>query len=244
MTRKLYTLCGADADCHFSPHAWKAEMALHHKGLSFDAVPTPFTKIPQIEDGATKTVPFLVDGDKTVADSFAIAEYLEEAYPDAPSLFGGPGGKAAARFIERWSLVNVHAPLMPAIILDIHGKLSAEDQAYFRESRETRFGKTLEEVAAGRDAAIAAYPARLEPLRQTLSFQPFLGGVFYKDWVMDSARSPWHRCYKATDFLLLNLTVRHSLLARLPSPDVPRRLFSCFKMVASVKWMYLIQSRS
>ncbi len=186
MTRKLYTLCGADADCHFSPHAWKAEMALHHKGLSFDAVPTPFTKIPQIEDGATKTVPFLVDGDKTVADSFAIAEYLEEAYPDAPSLFGGPGGKAAARFIERWSLVNVHAPLMPAIILDIHGKLSAEDQAYFRESRETRFGKTLEEVAAGRDAAIAAYPARLEPLRQTLSFQPFLGGdtPLFSDYIV------------------------------------------------------------
>ncbi|TDH38904.1 glutathione S-transferase family protein [Pseudohoeflea suaedae] len=186
MTRKLYTLCGADTDRHFSPHAWKAEMALRHKGLAFDAVPTSFTKIPQIENGASRTVPLLVDGDRTVGDSFAIAEYLEEAYPDAPSLFGGPGGKAAARFIERWSLANVQAPMMPVIILDIYDKLAAEDQAYFRESREARLGKTLEDVAAGGDAALAAYPARLEPLRQTLSFQPFLGGEtpLFSDYIV------------------------------------------------------------
>lgn len=186
MTRKLYTLCGADSARPFSPHAWKAEMALRHKGLAFDNVPTPFTKIPDIEGGATKTVPLLVDGDKTISDSFAIAEYLEETYPDAPSLFGGPGGRAAARFIERWSLVNVQAPLMPVILFGVYDGLAPDDQAYFRRSREARFGKSLEEVAAGQDAALAAYPAKLEPLRQTLSLQPYLGGEtpLFSDYIV------------------------------------------------------------
>ena len=78
MTLKLYTLCGADTARHFSPHVWKTVMSLHHKGLDFEECPTPFTAIPEIEGGATKTVPLLVDGDTMIVDSFAIAEYLEE----------------------------------------------------------------------------------------------------------------------------------------------------------------------
>lgn len=202
MTRKLYTLCGSDAGRHFSPHAWKAEMALRHKGLDFEADPKPFTQIPDIEGGATRTVPLLIDGERKVSDSFAIAEYLEEAYPDAPSLFGGPGGKAAARFIERWSMVNVHAPLMPIILMDIHDMLSEEDRAYFRKSREARFGKALEEVAAGGEAALEAYPAKLEPLRQTLSFQPFLGGEtpLFSDYIVFGGLQ-WARVVSAAKLL-------------------------------------------
>lgn len=38
------------------------------------------------------------------------------------------------------------------------------------------FGKRLEEVAAGRDAKLAAFRASLEPLRSMLTYQPFIGG--------------------------------------------------------------------
>ena len=89
MTRLLYALCGEDPARQFSPHVWKVVMALAHKGLAWETAPVPFTGIPAIEGGATKTVPLLRDGDNLVSDSFAIALYLEEAYPDAPSLFGG-----------------------------------------------------------------------------------------------------------------------------------------------------------
>ena len=34
------------------------------------------------------------------AGDYAIALYLEETYPDRPTLFGGEGGKAMARFID------------------------------------------------------------------------------------------------------------------------------------------------
>lgn len=51
---------------------------------------------PKTEHIATDVqVPVIVDPNqdgKWVNDSWAIAKYLEETYPDRPSLFGGPQG--------------------------------------------------------------------------------------------------------------------------------------------------------
>ncbi|MBW3098723.1 glutathione S-transferase family protein [Pseudohoeflea coraliihabitans] len=176
MTLKLYTLSAADTARPFSPHGWKAVLALHHKGLAFEEIQVPFTRISEIANGAAKTVPVLIDGETIVTDSFAIAEHLEAAYPDRPSLFGGEGGRAMARFIERWSQTATVAALVPIILKDVHSCVVPEDKAYFRQSREARFGMTLEEVVADRQAAAAAYPSKLDALRHTLKFQLFIGG--------------------------------------------------------------------
>lgn len=177
MTILLYDLVGADPDRPFSPHCWKAAMALAHKGLDFRSVPAPFTAIPTIEGGATKIVPLIRDGDTLVSDSFDIALYLEERYPDRPTLFGGEGGKAMARFVERWVQLTINAYVGAAILMDIHDRLAPEDQAHFRRTREPRFGKPIEEVPADRDAKLAGFRAALEPLRSTLTYQPFVGGT-------------------------------------------------------------------
>jgi len=176
MTIKLYTLCGANSKQTFSPHAWKSVLALHHKGLEFEEMPVPFTAIPNIENGVSKTVPVIKDGSRVVADSFLIASYLEETYPDRPSLFGGPGGEAAARFVESWTNVTLHGALRSIILGNVHDCLAPEDQAYFRQSRETRMGKTLEEVAATREQDIKSFSSHLAPLRLMLKSQPFIGG--------------------------------------------------------------------
>ena len=88
MTILLYDLVGEDHSRPFSPHCWKTTMCLAHKGLDYRRVPTPFTSVPNVEGGTSKTVPVIRDGDRVVADSFTIALYLEETYPDRPSLFG------------------------------------------------------------------------------------------------------------------------------------------------------------
>ena len=198
----LYDLVGADAGRPFSPHCWKAKMALAHKGLEFDTVPTPFTSVPKVEGGASKIVPVIRDGDKVVADSFEIALYLEDAYPGRPTLFGGDGGKAMARFIERWSQLTLHSFKGAAAVLDIHQRLDAPDKAYFRQSRETRFGRTLEDVTAGRDAGLAAYRASLEPLRSMLAWQPFIGGSspLFADYIVFGAFQ-WARVISTYPFL-------------------------------------------
>lgn len=189
MTILLYDLVGEDADRPFSPHCWKTAMSLAHKGLEFRRVPTPFTSVPAVEGGMSKTVPVIRDGDRVVADSFAIALYLDDAYPERPTLFSGEGGKAMARFVERWSQLTIHPYLGAAALTDIHARLAPPDQAYFRENREQRYGRSLEDVSAGRDAGLAAFRASLEPLRSMLTYQPFIGGAspLYPDYVVFGA---------------------------------------------------------
>jgi glutathione S-transferase len=185
----LYELVGRDPARPFSPHCWKALMALLHKRLDFKRMPVPFTAVPLVEDGVSRTVPVIRDGDRVVADSFAIACYLEEAYPDRPTLFGGPGGMAMARFIERWSQLTVHPFLGAAALTDIHAGLAEPDQAYFRTSREARYGKALEAVTAGRSDGLAAFRASLEPLRSMLTYQPYFGGQgpLFADYIVFGA---------------------------------------------------------
>ncbi|OLP55902.1 beta-aryl ether-cleaving protein [Rhizobium rhizosphaerae] len=187
MTRILYGLCGRDAGRPFSPHVWKTMMAMAHKGLDYRLEPVPFTAVPEIEGGATRTVPYLADGAKRIVDSFAIAAYLDQAYPDKPSLFAGAEGPA--RLVESWSQTVLHPAIARMALLDIHGLLAEKDQAYFRESRERAFGRTLEEVAAEGEGERTAFAGRLEPLRRTLGYQPFIGGQtpLFADYIVFGA---------------------------------------------------------
>jgi len=189
MTILLYDLVGRDPARPFSPHCWKVAFALAHKGLDFDSIPTPFTSVPTVEGGVSRTVPVIRDGARVVSDSFDIALYLEDTYPDRPSLFGGEGGKAMARFVERWSQLTIHPYLGAAALMDIHDCLGTEDRAYFRRSREQRFGKPLEEVGLSREADLARFRDSLEPLRSMLASQPFIGGAspLFADYIVAGA---------------------------------------------------------
>ena len=202
MTRLLYALCAADPARQFSPHVWKTVMSLAHKGLDYETVPVPFTEIPALEDGCTATVPLLRDGKRLVRDSFDIALYLDEAYPDRPSLFGGEGGKAMARFVETWSQSTLHMAVTRIAILDIHDMLAPKDQAYFRRSREERLGASLEEIAAAGRAEIEGFAKRLQPLRNMLKVQPFIGGEgpLFADYIVFGALQ-WLRTTAGTRVL-------------------------------------------
>ncbi|OHV76288.1 glutathione S-transferase family protein [Rhizobium sp. LCM 4573] len=189
MTRILYTLCGRDESRPFSPHCWKVVLALAHKGLEFIEKPTPFTEIPKLEDGFSKTVPILRDGNLLIRDSFDIALYLEDTYPDRPTLFGGEGGKALSRFVERFSQTIIHPAIVNIAVADIHDMLDDDDRAYFRKTREAALGRTLEEIRSGREASIAAFAPKLDPVRQTLRYQGFLGGdgPLFADYILFGA---------------------------------------------------------
>jgi glutathione S-transferase len=185
----LYDLCGADPEVRFSPHCWKIKMALAHKGLAFETRPTPFTKVTDIGGGFSKTVPVIDDGGRLVRESFDIAVYLEETYPDRPSLFGGEGGRSEAKFIESWALTEVHPLLLTLIVLDIHNQLGPDDQAYFRDSREKRLARVLEEIQTGREERVAAFREKLSPMRLMLKRQPFMGGAapLFADYILFGA---------------------------------------------------------
>ena len=68
------------------------------------------------------------------------------------------------------------API-PWVYADIVRHLDPRDQEYFRQSRAQRFGMTIEQLCANRDARVGAFRQTLEPLRTTLKSQAFLCGL-------------------------------------------------------------------
>lgn len=186
MSIKIYDLCGADENIRFSPTCWRTKLSLAHKGIDFETVAVPFTKIPQTVKGDVKTLPTIVDGGTEVTDSFDIAVYLDEKYPDAPALFGGENDIAVARFVKAWANTTLAPLIVGLILVDIHDVLAEPDQKYFRESREAFFKCKLEEVQEGRDDRIEAFREALEPLRVMLKEQPFIGGesALFADYIV------------------------------------------------------------
>jgi glutathione S-transferase len=197
MTRVLYELLGAD-DRRFSPFCWRARMALAHKGVAVDYEPCGFTEKDKFAFADSKTVPVLVDGDKTVADSWAIAEYLEAAYPDAPSLFGGAAGQALARFVSHWCDAVLHPAVFRVVVADLFEVVRPVDQAYFRQSREKRLGMTLEAARAKRGDWAPRLTSALAPLRAHLGERDFVCGAApaYADYIVFGAFQ-WARCASA-----------------------------------------------
>ena len=193
MPRQLYELVGEDPARRFSPYCWRIRMALAHKGLEAEIVPWRFTEGDRLAFAGTDKVPVLVDGDTTVHDSTAIAEYLDTTYPHAPALFRGD--PAARHFAIAWTNTVLHPALIRLIVADIPAILGATAKSHFIASREQRFGKTLAEVSAAREQHLPQFHALLTPLRQVLTNQDFLGGAEpdYADHAVFGAFQ-WARC--------------------------------------------------
>lgn len=192
---RMYDLAGADPARRFSPYCWRTRMALAIKDLPVETLPWRFTEKQVLGELGCDKVPVLIDGDRIVTDSWAIAEYLEEHYPDRPSLFGGAGGHALARFVNAWGDAVLHAGLVRMVVADIAKVLAPEDAVYFRQSREARFGMTLEAAQADRDARLEGFRQSLHALRMVLRSQPFLGGAtpLYADAIIFGGFQ-WARC--------------------------------------------------
>ncbi|WP_417517564.1 glutathione S-transferase family protein [Minwuia sp.] len=174
MTIQMYDLCGAEADRRFSPFCWRTRFALAHKRLDHETIPWRFLEKDVIAAHGSKTVPVIIDGETKVSDSWAIAEYLEDTYADRPALF--PNGRGETRFIKSWAEAVLTGGIFGMIVHDIYRHLDADNQAYFRETREQRLGTTLEDFQSGREQKVKGFQASLAPLRLTLKSQPFVAG--------------------------------------------------------------------
>jgi glutathione S-transferase len=192
--RILYDLAAADPDRRFSPYCWRTKMALAHKGLPAETIPWRFTEKDVIAPSGQALVPVLVDNGRWIADSWAIANYLEDTYPQAPSLFGGAAGRSLTRYYSA-AADALAPPIARMLVLDIFERIHDKDRAYFRESREKRFGMTLEAAAADREQRLPAFRESLVPLRAALKTQAFFGGdsPLYADYAFFGPFQ-WARC--------------------------------------------------
>ncbi|MEI7432306.1 MAG: glutathione S-transferase family protein, partial [Betaproteobacteria bacterium] len=147
-------------------------------------------------------VPVLVDDEQVICDSWAIADHLERTYPDAPSLFGGAAAQSLTRFINDYVDVVVIPGIFRLIASDIVPILHEQDRLYFRNSREKRLGKPLEEFTSNRDLELEAFRKSLEPVRRLLSRQAYLSGetARYADYILFGAFQ-WARCTSTFELL-------------------------------------------
>lgn len=183
----LYELVVEDGT-PISPYAWRTRLTLGKLELPFRPVGVGFGDIRSIADGPFSTVPILLDGETFVADSWAIAEHLNERYAGG-ALLGPEREKALTRFFDRWCRYRMLAPLTRICVLDILARLRPADREYFRQSREARLGAGLEQVVVDRAERIAAFRQGLEPLRSGLSEAPFICGeeAGYADFIAAAA---------------------------------------------------------
>ena len=93
--------------------------------------------LPVIHDSTTGRV---------IADSFPIVEYLEDTYPETPSLFP-PGSRAAISLFNDFVNAKFVPPLCLLILPTVYLRLNKHSQCYFRITREYWYGLRLEEFS-------------------------------------------------------------------------------------------------
>ena len=128
MPIKMYDLAGAESDRRFSPFCWRTRFALAHKELDVETIPWRYGDKALLAFANWERVPVIVDQGRSVVDSWAIASYLESAYPARPSLFEGPGGLGLARFYNAWADAVLNPALTRFVMLDAYNHLAPADQ--------------------------------------------------------------------------------------------------------------------
>ncbi|PRY71575.1 glutathione S-transferase N-terminal domain-containing protein [Halomonas ventosae] len=213
MTRVLFDLCGIDEGLRFSPYCWRVRYALAHKGLEVQTRPWRFSEKQALAFADHDKVPVLVDGDEVVTDSYEILRYLDRTYPEAP-LLGEGLAEARGRFFKHYAERSLAPAMMRTIIMDLLNAIHPDDRAYFRESREKRFGRTLEEFHSPAKG-LAQLDAALEPLRGRLKEADYLDGVAPAgaDYLVFGSFM-WARCVSSAD-LVSNADPVHGWLERM-----------------------------
>ncbi len=198
---KLFDLAGAERERRFSPYCWRIRMALAHKGQEVETIAWRFHEKDVLAPSGQGKVPVLVNGDKWMHDSWEIAQYLEDTFPDRSTLFGGPEGKALSKLYSNLGDV-IAAQISRFVLLDVFEHLHEKDRPYFRTSREQRFGMTLEQVVAEREVKLQGFRDGLIALRMTLNNQPFFGGdqPLYADYALFGPFQ-WARCISPFELL-------------------------------------------
>ena len=101
----------------------KLRILLRHKGLNWREVPPPggYGSDAYRQVVPSGNLPALLDGSLLIADSEAIAEYLNETHPEPPMLPADPGGRAKARDRSRFHDTRLE-PVVRALFPYLNGQ--------------------------------------------------------------------------------------------------------------------------
>ncbi|WPH03508.1 Hypothetical protein R9X50_00638800 [Acrodontium crateriforme] len=209
----------------FSPVVWRIRLMLNYKRIPYR---TEFVEFPDIKAKMSEfglvaydpasgskyeyTVPVIhhLPSDTYLMDSAPIAEFLEETYPERPILLSSELG----REIE-FKARGVIGPVFGKSVMPREIRiLSSQSQAYFRETRETLLGHSLEKLLDYEDEAWNAVDGDMRGVGELMQMHkaegPFVLGArpSYTDFFivgsLQSARvvddGTFQRCVKYSGF--------------------------------------------
>lgn len=206
---RLFELCGEDRDFRFSPFVWRARMALAHKGIDVECVPCRFSEKEPFAESGSKLLPVIEDNGKWLNESWDIAVYLEETYPDGPTLFGGAMGLGLTKTFADWSAMNLMFAQFLIAAPDVPKHQTAEDAETFRRSRAEKLGFELDSLIPKREQNIAKFRSGVKSLEATLKGQPYLCGDApgFADYILFSIQQ-WVRLVSDVQTLTENSPIR------------------------------------
>lgn len=196
----LYELEGKN-ERRYSLFSWRTRMALRHKGLAFETRPVRLSDKAAIEFSGGKTVPVIKDNDTVVRDSWKIAEHLENSYKAAP-LFGGAIGHGVTQAFNTWVDRAVVPAMLQVIAADIHERVDADDEDYFRQTMEKVLRMTLEESRTRRETSLQQLGRVLAPIGSAFKRQAYMAGASpaYADYILFSVFQ-WARVMSPQELL-------------------------------------------
>ncbi|TFK45007.1 hypothetical protein BDQ12DRAFT_673949 [Crucibulum laeve] len=142
----------------WSPNTWKARYCLNYKGIPYR---TEWIEFPDIEAKCSSlgipptshkfgkdhyTLPAIHDPTTgiSLADSIAIAEYLDTTYPDTPIVF--PSGTAALQYAFLDAYLPTLRPFWRFSLPVLADKLNPPSAEYFIRTRSAMWGKSIRDV--------------------------------------------------------------------------------------------------
>jgi len=163
---------------YFSPYTWRILMSLNHKNLykNTKRVQVKFSDKSLINHKGFNTVPVLEDKDICINESFEIAKYLEQEYPDTPSLFGGEKSMKLTFIINQMLDPKILSVLARIIVADVYKVLKPEDKKYFRETREKMLNKKIEDIELESNKYIPIFQKELNPFRKIIKNNDYMTG--------------------------------------------------------------------
>lgn len=146
-------------DCRLSRAKQHIRYSLNYKNIPFETV---WIEYPDIADFCKKvgaaptatrrdssllyTLPVIRDPSTgtVLSDSPGIAVYLDNTYPDRPTLF--PPGTKGLHAVFKPALFSVLDELYDFTLPASNAILNPKSEAYFRSTREKAFGKKIEDI--------------------------------------------------------------------------------------------------
>jgi glutathione S-transferase len=195
-----------------SPYSWRVQLALEEKGLPYEPILLSFEKgehrrPEHLARSPHGKVPALADDGVVLYESSAIAEYLEERYPDVPLLPPDAPARARVRIEEIECVLYFGEAFRPLARQAFFTPPERRDAAALEAAREEvrRQLRALEARAAGHGGAWVAGAALS---RADLAWLPFVeiaaraGADLAPDtpWLLAwrerlRARPSWERSY-------------------------------------------------